>query len=102
MSTLALYVANDNVLELNGLIDELAGTYINSATVTYALKDSDGATVDSGSMTYVSASNGVYRATLADTLSITAGESYTAVIDADGGPGLKYHSESAVIAKTRT
>lgn len=102
MATLTLYVANDNVLELNGLIDKVAGTYINTAAVTYLLKDSNGTTVDSGSMTYVPSSNGIYRATLADTLIVTAGNSYTAIIDADGGAGLKYHSESAITAATRT
>jgi len=102
VATLTLYVGNDSVLTLSGLINSVDSTYINSATVTYSLVDSNGATVDSGSMAYVASSNGIYRATLADTLSLTAGDSYTVIVDADGGSGLKYHSESAVIAATRT
>lgn len=102
MIALTLLLGNDCVLELNSLKDEITGIYFNASAVTYALKDSTGLTIDAGGMVYVAGSDGVYRATLADTLSLAAGDDYTAVVDADSGPGLMYHSETAVIAKIRT
>ena len=103
MTTLTLYVGNDCVLELQTK-DAINASDLSGAAVTYVLKDDAGATVASGSMTYIELSGGYYkfRATLVDTLTITAGDSYTAEVDADGGDGEKGHWEQAVTAQTRT
>jgi len=103
VTTLTLYVGNDCVLELQ-TNDAINGTDLSGAAVTYDLKDDAATTVDSGAMTYIELSGGYYkfRATLADTLSITAGDSYTAVIDSDGGADKKGHWEAPVTAQTRT
>lgn len=102
MSTLIKFIGNDCVLELNGLKDAVTSTYLNTSSVTYSLKDNAGNIVDSGTMAYVSSSNGIYRALLADSLSLVENAEYVAIIDADSGPGLKYHSESLIMAKVRT
>ena len=86
----SLYLSNDNLLELNGLRNSTAatGTYINDATVTVTLKDASDNEVAGETwplaVGYVSASDGIYRAILQNTLTITAGASYTAEVSADG------------------
>jgi hypothetical protein len=107
MSTLTLYKGNDCVLEL--LVREaIEDADMSGATVNYTLKDSDDTTVDTGSMSYVetetldSITYYKFRATIADTVSITAGNEYTCEVDADGGPGLKGHWELSTQAETRT
>ena len=70
--------------------DAAAGTYINDATVTATIKTKSGSTVAGPiAMSYVAASNGLYRGTIADDLAVTLGVSYVAEITADGGAGLK-------------
>ncbi len=83
-----LFVANDNILTLDGLTNTATASYINDATVQVTVKDSNGTPVTGESwplaMGYVSASNGKYRAVLQDTLSVTVGANYTAEITVDG------------------
>lgn len=83
-----LYIANDHVLELNGLKDAVTGSYINSATVTAVLKDQVGNQVPGQTwpltLSYVSGSNGIYRGTLENTLSLTPGVRYVAEITVSG------------------
>lgn len=73
-----LYISCDNLIEYDGMIDEADGSYVNNATVTFALKDSDGNTVSSatGSLSYVSASNGIYQGVIVSSVSLTAGTTY--------------------------
>ncbi len=84
-----IYINNDNLLSVSDLKNEATGVYINDAAVTMTLKDSTGSEVSGqtwpATMTYVSSSNGVYRGTLEDGLSLTEGQSYTAEITADAG-----------------
>jgi len=63
-----LYISEDFRITLSGLSYETdAGvtTYLNAATVTYALKNAAGAAVagGTGSLSYIAASNGNYVAT---------------------------------------
>lgn len=92
-TTHIIYKGNDMVLELRGLASEVTGDYLNYATVAVTLKDASGVEVSGESwplaMAYVASSNGKYRATLADTLSLTDRARYTATITADAGAGLK-------------
>ena len=102
---LTLYLSNDNVLELTGLINTVTNTYLNSATVTVTLVDNADVEVSGETwpltMTYVAASDGKYRATLTDSLSIIGGTRYTAKIAADSGAGLKGYWECRVVAEIR-
>lgn len=105
MSALKLYIGNDNVITLSGLQDSIDDSYKNAASVTVTLVDSEGTEVAGEtwplSMAYVAASNGEYRATLADTLTLEAGE-YIAQVSADAGAGLKGYWEISVTVQTRT
>jgi len=91
------FVANTNVLDLTGLKNEIAGSYINDAVVTVTIKDADGVNISGAiwpmPMAYVSASNGDYRAFLASTLPFIAKAKYTAFIEASGGTNLVGHWE---------
>lgn len=100
-----LYVGSDNVIEVAGLQNELSGAFLNSVTVTVTLKDAAGSNVTGDSwpktMTYLTGSNGVYRATLGYALSLTAGIRYTATIAANGGAGLRAQWDIECIARSR-
>lgn len=104
--SLKLYISNDNVLTLVGLRNSVSAAYINAATVTVTLVDSEGTDIAGEtwpvSMSYVASSDGNYQATLADTLTgLTDADVVTAKVDADGGAGLKGHWEVPLVATTR-
>jgi len=84
-----LYLSNDNLLSVENLKNAATGVYVNDATVTATLKNSNGVNVTGQSwpltLAFVSSSNGVYRGTLEDGLSLAEGEVYTAEITADAG-----------------
>lgn len=105
MDVQTLYVGNDMLLEVSGLRDDVTGDYLNAATVTVTLKDSAGVNVTGETwplaLAYVTSSNGVYRATLKDTLSLTANARYVATVIADGGEGKRAQWELDVVARTR-
>lgn len=102
------FVANTNILELRGLKDALTGAFINTATVEVSeIVDEDNVGVGpvSGSpfaMDYVTGSEGVYRAVLANTLPFVAGECYIAKIEVDAGSDRKGHYEFSFKPLTRT
>lgn len=104
MSDLTVYISNDNVIKLSGLVDN-TGAYLNSATVVVTLIDGNNVEVVGATwpltMYYVAASNGNYEATLASTLTLSE-ENYTAIVDADGGAGRKGYWKCPVIAEYRT
>lgn len=85
----AIYLENENVIELDGLINSIGGSYINNAVVEVTVEDTAGTDVAGVtwpiSMAYVASSNGKYRATLPDTLALTPGAVYHAVITAVSG-----------------
>lgn len=91
--TTRLFVGNDNVIELDALKDVIADTFINTASVTVTLTDANGDEIVGETwplaMSYVGGSQGTYRATLPDTLTLTSGTTATAVVDVNGGPGLQ-------------
>lgn len=96
-----IYLANDTLLVLDGLLNAVSGNYANSATVVAQVKTSDG--VDVGSpitLAYVTASSGKYEGLLDDTV-ITARGRYVVVIDADAGGGLNAHWEIPATALVR-
>lgn len=62
----------------SGLFDNSSKTFINGATVTYALKNSAGSTVAGGTGTcsYIEGSQGCYEGFLDDSLSLTENSTY--------------------------
>ena len=86
----------DNTVEISGLKDKTTGAYINNGTFEVTIKDRLGATVSGDTfpkaMTYVSASNAVYRANVEQTIQIDRGKLYLAHIDGVAG-GRTYHGE---------
>ena len=105
MDVQTIFVGNDMLLEVSGLKDDVTGDYLNAATVTVTLKDSAGSNVSGQAwpltLSYVTASNGVYRATLIDSLSVTANARYVATVIADGGEGKRAQWSLDVVARTR-
>lgn len=96
---------NDSVIEVFDLKNELTGAFLNAAAVTVTLKDSAGVDVVGDTwpktMTYETASNGMYRATLAYNLATTAGSRYTAVVIADAGAGLRAEWNLECVCRVR-
>ena len=80
-----LLVNNDNDVELKELSDRRDGEVINDATVTYTLKTTGGATVTTGSLTYVADSSGSYRGTIESSVSLTAEQEYRLTVTAVHG-----------------
>lgn len=101
-----LFFGNDMVLEVRKLRNELTGAFLNSATVDVTLNDSTGTGVLGQtwprSLAYVAGSDGIYRTTIPDTLTLTANAKYTAVITADAGAGLAARWDVPIICKRRT
>lgn len=82
-------VGADWTLQVSDLRDAATGSYLNSATVTYVLYTGAGAAVSggTGTLTYVSASNGTYRGTVESTVTstLTAGAYYALVTVVQSG-----------------
>lgn len=102
---LVIFYLTDMVLEIQGLQDTVAGTYLNAATVTVDVhKKSDDSAVTGATglvMNYVAASNGVYRVTIPDTASIERDEQYIAKITVDAGAGLNGYWEIDMRSQVR-
>lgn len=60
MAISPLFIGDDLDLGYTGAKNARTGAFLNSGTCTYTLKDSEGATIDSGSLDYVAASDGDY------------------------------------------
>ncbi len=86
-----IYLSNDNLLSIEGLMNSSSGSYMNDATVTATLKDSGGTNVSGQtfpvSLAYITATNGNYQATLENTLTMVEGNIYTATISATSSSG---------------
>lgn len=81
-SELVLYISNDNVVEIDELIDSTTETTITSATVTFALKDSAGTTVTSGTGSLSHVAAGKFRGEIASSVTLTNKARYTLEITA--------------------
>lgn len=100
-----VYQGNDNILELDGLKNDATDAFINDATVTVTMVDSNDVEVSGQtwptSMLYVNSSDGVYRATLQDVLVLAEDARYIAKVTANGGAGLLGFFELPVVARIR-
>jgi hypothetical protein len=78
-----LYVGSDNLVEWDGLLDNLTEEYINDATIAFVLKPAaGGSNVASGSLDYVADSDGLYRGTIEEDTSLTVGTKYALEVTA--------------------
>ncbi len=91
MAARVAFVKNTNLLEVIGLKDAVAGTFINDAAVTATIKDKAGVVVSGQSfpvtLVYVAGSNGDYRATLTKDLLLLDDIEYIAEITATATAG---------------
>lgn len=98
------YVDNDNVVTLDELTDE-AGDYVNDATVEATLFDLDGDEVTGVTwpitLSYVAASDGLYRGVAGDVAAVADGAEYDVRVDVDDGSGGTARFWHRVVAKTR-
>ena len=100
-----IQIEKDVLIELVGLKDEAAGTFINDATVEVTLLDKEtGAEIDGQTwphaLAYVAGSAGNYRGILTDALQLTPEQRLVAVVDAvkDANTG---HWEIPEVARLR-
>jgi Na+-transporting NADH:ubiquinone oxidoreductase subunit NqrA len=72
------YIGADNLVEANGVRDEITGAYLSTATVTATLFQSSGTTVVSGpvALSYVADSKGDYRGMFDESVSVVSGTRY--------------------------
>jgi hypothetical protein len=68
-----LYLNADNNIKVTGLSDADSGDYLNSATVTYVIKNEAGSTITNGTgtLSYVTASNGNYLGVVDSAVMVT-------------------------------
>jgi hypothetical protein len=85
---------NDNCVTLNNLFNKITETFVNDATATVTIKDSDGGIlVNAEPMNYVSGSDGVYRAIIQASVDLgDDGDQVTVEVDAVAGDGSVYRS----------
>lgn len=83
------WIGSDNLIWIKQLRDVVEPTtYINNATVTAVLTDSDGQEVTGASsiaLEHVSGSDGEYVGQIAASVSLTKGAQYTATVTIVGG-----------------
>lgn len=94
----ALLYLSDNLLEVVGAKNAATGDYLNAATVTATLVNADtGAQIAGQSwpmtLAYVASSNGDYRGTVNDDITVTKGQEVIAQITFNGGAGLQRYTE---------
>lgn len=87
---LTIYVASDTLIEWDKAAKASDGTYLNAATVSYQLTDLAGNNISgaSGSMSYVTASDGRYQGVLDSTVSLTDGQEYWILITLTSAGGI--------------
>ena len=88
---MTVFIGNTNVLDLIGLKDALLGTAIGTASVSVTVKDLGGMAVTGTTwpiaMACIDTTNGNYRGIIPETLVLTPGYPYRAVVDVDAGVG---------------
>jgi len=101
---ITFYKKNDQIIELSGLKDGLTGAYKASATVKATLKDSAGQSVTGITdltMSYVSASSGIYRGIVTDAFDPQEGYNYLLIITAaESGADLRLEIPAFVVTRT--
>ena len=95
------YIGSDNVIQLADFYDAVAGSYLNSATVTATMTDLSGNEVTGVTwpmtLSYVAASNGKYLVTVDKAAVVTENATYFVTITAAEG-GIDKQFRRRVIA----
>jgi hypothetical protein len=85
------FISSDNVVYVEGLQLDGEATYENDATVTAAMSETDTGTAVDGAtsvdLDYVTGSDGEYRGTVPDSVTLVKGRSYTLTITATAASG---------------
>jgi len=98
MTTLTLAAGNSIYVQIT-LTNPITSAFINDATVTGEINNTNGGeAIASFSMPYVTASDGLYRATLTPDADIIDGKTYNVVIDSVGADSLIGHWTCPVTA----
>lgn len=88
MTALKLSENNSSYIQI-ALSNPVGGEFVNDATVTGRIDDaSNNVIVPTFAMIYVTASDGLYRATAAPNAGIVDGKTYKVIINATGVSGL--------------
>lgn len=99
------YIGNDNIIELDGLKNDLTGAPLDAATVTVTLTDAHGAEVGGDTwprtLAHVPGSRGLYRAILPHTLALAENQRATATVTVDAGDGLRAQWALECVARRR-
>lgn len=84
-----LYVSADNNIKYLGAMDDVTESYINTATVTFEVKNSAGTVITGGTGTcsYVTSSNGNYVGVLDAAAEIVDGTTYYLEVTATASGG---------------
>lgn len=98
-----IYLDNDNLLTVSALKNANGGALVTDATVTATLYDASDAEVTGQVWPLIMGGDGAgnYSGQLQDTLNLTDGGNYTAVVSADG-VGLQAQWRMSLIARKRT
>jgi hypothetical protein len=77
-----IYISADHYVRYYGAQDSADDSYLNSGTCTFVLYNAAGASVTSGTCSYVASSNGNYRGVIESTTTsgLTVGAKYRIVI----------------------
>ena len=67
---LLFFKNNDNLIRWDGMNRASDGAYVNDATVTFSLKDSDEVELVAGTMPYVAGTNGRYQGVVRSTIDL--------------------------------
>ena len=81
------YITTDNVIHVRGLKDVVTGEYINDATITatlYTSGDAEVAGADDIAVAYIEGTLGDYAGQIPDTITLTDGDEYYALITISG------------------
>lgn len=100
---LALYIGNNNVIELQALTNCVTNTVDTGATVSVTIKDTSGTDItgETWPVSMTHDTGGTYRATISSNANMNNGTKYVAHVDATGSAGEVGHWECEVLAKTR-
>ena len=90
---------NNNCVTLNNLYDKIGQTFVNDATASVTIKDSDGGIlVNAQSMPYVASSDGAYRAVIASTVDLgDDGDKVSVEVNAVAGSGSVYQAIDEIV-----
>lgn len=100
-----LWINNDNTISVKGLHDPTSGSFMNDATISLTLTDSQDIPVTGQAfpvvVDYIADSDGNYQATLENTLNLTDGASYIAVVTATSASGINAEWQLPAVARIR-